>query len=191
MTTKTKKAQKVKAPKLKGFKIKANPLSEDQIKVFVEHFDKYKSFPGSKIPCSVTGKLTTCVGPWLKKKIKEFGSAEKLLRNYTCRAANKESGIKSIGSKKKLKKNGLTKDENERYDIPLIKFTPSRPMTEAELSKDSETICLRPDIFLNNGRHCDGCHYYHLCRSRLKTLPKDIRFDGEQFVYEDKKSKKK
>jgi len=188
MITKTKRKQR--APKVKGFKIKAKPLTEEQITMFVSHFNKYNSFPGSKIPCSVTGKLTTCVGPWLKKKIKEFGSAEGLLRGYKCRSIAKAQKIRTIGSKKQ---NGsvLTRDENKRYDIPAINFGPPRQMTEAELQKETEGgSCLRPDIYLNNGRHCDGCHYYKICRSHLKNLPKHIRFDGEKFVYDEKKTKK-
>ena len=185
------KTKKERAPKLKGFKIKANPLSEDQIKMFVDHFSKYGSFPGSKIPCTITGKLTTAVGPWLKKKVKEFGSAEGLLRGYTCRQVNKQQRVSGISNKKsKREDNGLVK-ENGRYDIPKVKLVDySRPMTEAELSKDSETICLRPDIFLHNGRHCDGCRYYKICRNRLKNLPKHIVFDGSKFNSTEQRKKK-
>jgi len=30
--------------------------------------------------------------------------------------------------------------------------------------------CGHPDIFLNNGRSCEGCPYYERCRCNLKTL---------------------
>lgn len=187
--------KKVRAPKGKGFKLKAgSPLSEQQITMFVDHYKMYKSFPGSKIPCNVTGKLTTAVGPWLKKKVAEFGSAEALLRGYKCRQATKTQRIVAIGKKrasKKAESNPIEK-QNGRYDIPQIDISYNpRPLTESELAKDSETICLRPDIYLSNGRHCDGCKYYKICRNDRKTLPKHIAFDGENFTSSEIKPKKK
>lgn len=185
------KTKKERAPKLKGFKIKASPLTEDQITMFVGHFSKYGSFPGSKIPCTITGKLTTAVGPWLKKKVKEFGSAEGLLRGYTCRQATKQQKISAIGKKKEKPSDGGLVKEDGRYDIPKVKLMDySRPLTEAELSKDTETTCLRPDIFISNGRHCDGCPYYKICKSRLKNLPKHISFDGNKFTSKEERKKK-
>ena len=181
MITQTKRKKTAKG---KGFKIKPNPLTEDQIKLFVDHYKKFKRFPGSKIPCTVTGKLTTCVGPWMNKKIKEFGSAENLLRNYVCRGAIKDKRIKSLPPKtkrtRKLKE--LVAKEEGRYDIPsmdsFVKPTPYNP------AKESESICLRPDIYLSNDRHCDGCHHFKICRNSHRTLPKHVAFDGEKFVYE-------
>jgi hypothetical protein len=187
--------KKTKAAKGKGFKLKPGiPLDEQQIKLFVAHYKTYKSFPGSKIPCIMTGKLTTAVGPWLKKKVAEFGSAEALLRGYKCRGATKKPKIISFGKKrKKDEATKVVKEENGRYDIPLINLNkPTRSLNREELAKDSRTICLRPDIFLNNGRHCDSCHYYGLCENRLKNLPKHIHFDGTEFIStEERKTKRK
>lgn len=184
------KTKKQRAPKLKGFKLKARPLSEDQIQLFVDHFSKYNSFPGSKIPCTITGKLTTAVGPWLKKKVKEFGSAEALLRGYTCRQVAKQQRIVAIGKRKKSKREdaGVVKEEG-RYNVPSMdSFVKPSPYDPA---KESEYICLRPDIFLTNGRHCDGCKYYKVCKNDLKNLPKHIDFDGEKFIYKEEHKKKK
>jgi len=176
--------KQTRAPKGQRFKIKPIPLSEEQIKQFADHYNKFKRFPGSKIPCTITGKLTTCVGPWMTKKIKQFGSAENLLRNYVCRGAIKDKRIKSLPPKtkrtRKLKE--LVAKEEGRYDIPamdsFVKPTPYNP------ARESESVCLRPDIFLSNDRHCDGCHHFKICCNRLKTLPKHVAFDGETFVYE-------
>jgi len=187
-----KTAKKKKAAKGKGFKIKAMPLSEEQITLFVSHYKQFKSFPGSKIPCTITGKLTTCVGPWMLKKIKEFGSAESLLRNYKCRGALKDQRIKTKPQKVKRvrkTKEGVEK-EHGKYNIPamdsFVKPTPYDP------AKESESNCLRPDIFLSNDRHCDGCHHFKICKNRLKTLPKHVSFDGNKFVYDGGyKTKKK
>jgi hypothetical protein len=187
-----KTVKKSKAAKGKGFKIKAMPLSEEQITMFVSHYKQFKSFPGSKIPCTITGKLTTCVGPWMQKKIKEFGSAESLLRNYKCRGAIKDQRIKAKPQKvkRKPKAKELIEQEHGRYDIPTMdSFVKPSPYDPA---KESEFVCLRPDIFLSNDRHCDGCHHFKICRSRLKTLPKHVSFDGNNFVYnEGYKTKKR
>ena len=186
---------KIKAPKSKRIKLESKPLSEDLIQHFLGHYKQYNSFPGSKIPCNVTGKLTTAVGPWLKKKIKEFGSPEGLLRGYTCRQANKSANtITAIGKKKKRgnSESPLVKEKDGRYDIPQVNLTkPSRPLNDAELAKDSEHLCFRPDIFLNNGRHCDGCKYFRLCRNRMKTLPKHISFVNCEFISTEKRKPNK
>lgn len=188
---------KTKTPKGKGFKLTPGiPLDDAQIKMFVSYYKQHSCFPGSKIPCTLTGKLTTAVGPWLKKKIKEFGSVEALLRGYKCRQATKKPKPVVIKRNKKSNReehSSIVK-ENGRYDIPHVNLNkPTRPLTDAELAKDSQTICLRPDIFLHNGRHCDGCKYYKLCENRMKNLPKHIGFDGSSFVYteEQRKPKKK
>lgn len=178
MKTKRKKRKiiKQKVKPIKGFKkIEAKPLTEEQIKQFVSFFNKHKRFPGSKIPCSVTGKLTTCVGPWMKKKIKEFGSAEDLLRGYKCRQALKATRqiIKPV-SKRKIKAKKI-KDEQNDWSIPKIDFTPPRALTIPELQETTKTQCMRPDIFLSNGRHCDGCEYFESCQNDLKTLPKFLK----------------
>lgn len=153
-------------------------LTEDQIKAFLEHFNKTGSFPGNKIPCSKSGKLTTCVGPWKLKKIKEFGSAEALLRNYKCRGVNKkikEVKIKGIPKARKEK-------EEKTYTIPVLKGHISRVLAGAELTEMTSKICSRPDIFLNNGRHCLDCPTYDLCSNSLKCLTKGFAFTNGEFV---------
>jgi hypothetical protein len=155
-------------------KISAAPLDEQQIKMFVKYYNENGSFPGSKIPCSVTGKLTTCIGPWLKKKIKEFGGAENLLRNYKCRGALKAERqiIKPIVNKKRRNITKKLKDEHKEWVIPKFEFNPPRPMTKAEIAEASVSQCFRPDIYLSNGRHCDGCEHFDNCANRLKRMPK-------------------
>ena len=153
-------------------------LTEDQIKAFLEHFNKTGSFPGNKIPCSKSGKLTTCVGPWKLKKIKEFGSAEALLRTYTCRGVNKkikEVKIKGIPKAKKEK-------EEKVYDIPQMKNTVRGPITGKALTEHSKTACMRPDVFLDNGRHCYECPHFEVCSNNLKCLTKGFAFTNGEFV---------
>jgi len=154
------------------FKLQPVPLSEQQIQEFVVYYNERKSFPGSKIPCNVTGKLTTCIGPWMAKKIKEFGSAEKLLRNYKCRGAVKTQKLvnKPVRKSKRKIKILELKDEQKNWDIPKMNLTPPSPATDTELKEITKTACLRPDIFLDNERFCDGCEFYSVCTNAMKCL---------------------
>lgn len=145
----------------KSFKaIEGQQLTEDQIGLFIEFFNKHNTIPGNKIVCTTTGKLTTCVGPWKDKKIKEYRGVENLLRNYKRREANAKSNIIKL-------------PVVETYNIPSINsFVKPGPYNPAE---ESKSVCLRPDIFLDNGRHCEGCFYYSICLSRLKNLPSYLK----------------
>lgn len=169
--SKNRKIRSIRKSK-KGFHIEARPLTETQISEFVSFFNKNNRFPGSKIPCSVTGKLTTCVGPWMQKKLVEFGSAENLLRNYKCRGVLKTQRqlIKPV-TKRKIKTKKL-KDEQKNWSIPKIEFAPPRPLTQSELEETTRTQCLRPDIFISNGRHCESCEFFKFCQCDIKTMPK-------------------
>ena len=170
-TIKVKSANRKKASK--KIKIEAKPLTEEQIVEFVRHYNEHGSFPGSKIPCNMTGKLTTCVGPWMVKKIKEFGGAESLLRKYKCRGAlkAKRQALKPAPKNKKrrqvLKE---LKDENKNWDLPKMNFLPPQPLTSPEITETTRTACLRPDIFLNNDRHCNGCEFFDVCGNSYKNL---------------------
>ena len=171
-TVKTKKAikkvtSKSKKVKTKRFKLANGPLTESQIAMFAEHYKQHQCFPGSKIACNITGKIVTCVGPWMKKKIEEYGSPENLLRKYKCRGALKKAKqiIKGVNPrKKKIKK----KDEEGNYIIPPMPQGTQRPISNTEMTEMSKSICMRPDIFLDNGRHCDGCMHFDICANALK-----------------------
>ena len=160
------KTNRAKKGSAKQFKAVAGKLmSEEQIKQFIEFYKVHKTIPGNKIPCNATGKLTTCVGPWKDKKIKEYGSLENLLRNYKRKEASPKKQ-KQVVSKQH--------QENEQvvYNLPILKFEAPKPLTPEQLAQESKSVCLRPDIYLTNGKHCDGCSYYSLCLSSLKKLPK-------------------
>jgi hypothetical protein len=172
--TQTKKTRSVSAVKpktkvKKKIKLTAGPLTEAQIRIFLEHYKKNKNFPGSKIACNVTGKLVTCTGPWMRKKIEEYGSPENLLRKYRCKGANKKAKllIKGVSARKKKIKQ-KRKDEEGNYIIPSMPSGSQRPISKAEMTEMSKSICMRPDIFLNNGRHCEGCMHFDLCINNIK-----------------------
>jgi hypothetical protein len=155
---KTNRAKKGSAKQFKA--TEGKQLTEDQIAQFIEFYKVHNTIPGNKIPCNATRKLTTCVGPWKDKKIKEYGGLENLLRNYKRKEASPKKQLLSEVMK-----------EEVIYELPAFKYQPI-PMTSEQLAQESKSACLRPDIFLNNGRHCDGCAYFSLCLSALKKLPK-------------------
>jgi len=161
--------KKPRAPKgsAKKFKaVKGKLLTEDQIQLFIEFYNAHKTIPGNKIVCNATGNLTTCVGPWKDKKIKEYGGIENLLRNYKRREASpkKKTNITSIHQER----------ETVVYDLPAFKYEKIIMTSEQRvqfLARETKSACLRPDIYLSNGRHCEGCEYVSMCLSRLKKLP--------------------
>ena len=160
--------------KATALKIEAKPLTEEQIQYFLEFYKEKKAFPGSKIPCTVTGKLTTCVGPWLVKKVKEFGSAEALLRGYVCRGALKEKrvSLKPVSARKERKKklDKLKTEDKKEWDIPKMNVVGSRPINNTDVSDITKDTCLMPDLFLDNERFCDGCRYFENCTNRNRAL---------------------
>lgn len=163
--------------------IAGQQLSEEQIKGIVEFFNAKGSIPGNKIVCTATGKLTTCVAGWRDKKIKEYGGIENLLRNYKCRGVNKAlraEKIKPIGSAKRGRK--AKQKEEVIYDIPKMTFKQREPLAGAELTEMTKTICQRPDIFLNNGRHCLDCPTFEHCANANKCLVKGFAFKDGEFV---------
>ena len=176
LKTKPKSKKKVKSlvvlkdkkVKSKRFKLVAGPLTESQISMFIEYYKENKCFPGSKIACNITGKTVTCTGPWMKKKIEEYGGPENLLRKYKCRGALKKAKqiIKGVKPRKKFKQK--RKDEDGNYIIPTMPQGSQRPISKAEMTEMSKAICLRPDIFLDNGRHCEGCMHFDICVNSIK-----------------------
>jgi hypothetical protein len=164
--------------------IAGRPLNEDEIKQFVAHYEKNGNFPGHKIPCVVTGKLTTCVGPWMRKKIKEFGSAEALLRGYKCRGVFKAARKAATQKIKKIGKRAEKRAEKQKKlkDIPVMPTGTKRPQTNEEFTEASHRECARPDIFLDNGRHCLDCPHYAICENDIKCLPRGFKFIDGKFV---------
>jgi hypothetical protein len=172
------KPRKPRAKKGKGFKLEAKPLTEAQIKMFLEHFNENGSFPGSKIPCNITGKLTTCVGPWMRKKIAEFGGAENLLRKYICRGAvKKHAETQKAPSKRKATKKALKsiKVDDKVWDLPKVDINSvPLPLSSAEISDLTYSTCLRPDLHLDNDYACNGCEFFDACTSRKKCINKKL-----------------
>lgn len=179
MIKKRKKAKKGAFDKIRA--VDGKPLNEKQIQFFISHYNKNGNLPGHAITCSVTGKLSVCVGPWLKKKVKQFGSIETFLRGYKCREALKAEKVNIFVVKKKSRQK-KSKKEHNIIVVPKMPTGTRRPESDEEFRETSKMVCARPDIYLNNGRHCLDCPFYAICENSLKTLPKGTIFDGEDFI---------
>jgi hypothetical protein len=180
LKTKTKRGRK-STTTIKA--VNGKQLTDEEIKAFVAKYEKDGNFPGHKIPCTVTGKLSVCVGPWLRKKVKEYGSAENLLRNYKSRAAKKQERIltmkpKAIGAKKGRKR----RERITIADVPKMPVGTKRPQSAEEFTEASQRECARPDIYLDNGRHCLDCPHYAICENGIKCLPRGFKFVDGKFV---------
>ena len=78
---------------------------------------------------------------------------------------------------KKVRKVKLHKKTNEQgetvYDIPKMKWsTPKNTFLrdEPELIESLTAFsCVAPQLFLNNGKTCDGCTFWKNCKCPIKT----------------------
>lgn len=159
-----------------------NKPTAKQIKETVRFFNTYNRFPGSVVICNASYRLVACTGTWAKRMVARYGSAEQFLTNYkSVKGFTKKSKTNKKGAATKRKRVAATKtkavataNRKKKKDktLPQVSYN-RRPMTKTELAKTSETQCLRPDIFLTNGRHCDGCGFFDICENALKAMPVD------------------
>lgn len=145
--------------------------TEEQIQYYVSYFNENGAFPGNKIACNQTGKLTTCVGPWRAKKIAEYGSAEALVRNYVSKKMNpvlkaEKAALKAAKPAGKRGRKKAVKEEAPAVEVPKVSYNPT-PVNESELAEMSTQVCLRPDIRVEEG-NCTLCPSFRICKNRLR-----------------------
>jgi hypothetical protein len=51
-----------------------------------------------------------------------------------------------------------------------MKYSKKLPTTSHFQDSPLHPTCFRPDLYLNQGRCCDGCPYYPDCRCDLRRL---------------------
>lgn len=58
------------------------------------------------------------------------------------------------------------------YKAPIVQKNDAKnALSNKEGIRDvTKGACIRPDIFLNNGRNCDECPYYENCGCKIKKL---------------------
>ena len=91
---------------------------------------------------------------------------------------------KELQVKKPIEKKVLTWEEIEdrkeeiRKSIPVLKYEKIEPITpnnKIGVEELTGSACVRPDIYLNNHKFCDGCAWSKYCICHLKRfLKKDI-----------------
>lgn len=142
------------------------------------------------IPCTIVGceSKTTCFGQNLQSRIIKAGSLENLLSGFQCRQCRSGGSGTTVKTVKIKKKTRVTKADTRAalvremiYNAPKMNFSARKP---AALLKDSPDIvrsitaggsCIRPDIFLDSGRHCDDCMYIENCQSSVKAFSKHYK----------------
>jgi len=139
----------------------------------LDSYSKTGHLPNKKIICNKCSTDITCFGSNLTGKISKFGSLEKLLENFICRSCVSASRPKKIVIKaKKVEKKSV---EETVYEIPKMKFSIPRNVLLSDAPDIIESVsrngsCIRPDIYLNNDRSCNGCSLYNNCLASIKNL---------------------
>jgi hypothetical protein len=149
-----------------------NKEQQDQL----ERYTKTGELIGKKIVCNSCSYPITCFGSNLEGKIKKFGSIENLIETFTCRKCVSASKPKKIVIKA-TKVSRKEKIAEKTVDIPKMIFKEKRNVLLSEAPDLIESVsrngsCIRPDIYLNNDRHCDGCSLYTSCLASIKNLSK-------------------
>ncbi len=157
---------------------------------WVKYYEIHKKLPHNAILCKECRRTTTSMfGTNLKNTLPKFGNdIEALLKGFVCRpcrtfkTANEKAKIPKEEKKPKPVKEVvvLTQEELEdrkeevRKSIPKIDFdkkpVPITPDSKEQVQHITASACLRPDIFLDNGRYCNGCPWIKNCICRLKRI---------------------
>jgi hypothetical protein len=144
-----------------------------------EQLESYKTnghLINKKIVCTNCTVHITCFGSNLDGKISKYGGIETLLDTFKCRKCVSASKPKKIVIKAEKKPVKIAKEEIV-YDIPKMIFKEKRNVLLSEAPDLIQSVskngsCIRPDIYLNNDRHCDGCSLYSSCLASIKNLSK-------------------
>lgn len=78
--------------------------------------------------------------------------------------------------KKQKKKRQLKqlKEFAKNYQVPSLKNVVRTNLLDNKdgIALVTSNACIRPDIYLDNGRNCEGCPYYDDCQCSIKRLSK-------------------
>lgn len=146
------------------------------------------------LTCIVSGIEKRVAKASREKGIKQFGSLEEYAAYFVCREAKKllkqrmqpeevQQKLLPKGKKPfsidrgvliKLKLLKKPKKGFKREDLLNVKIPNSDRYKSTSFQQYVEGLtehsCLRPDIFLNNGRCCTGCPYLEFCICKSKKL---------------------
>jgi hypothetical protein len=144
------------------------------------------------LSCIVSGIEKRVSKNVVSKGVSKFGSLDLFKKHYVDRAAKKllKQRMQPEEVQKKLLPKGehsFSIDKNILIKLKLLKkpkiskveykdltFTPKPPVKwasfQAYVESMTEHACLRPDIYLDNGRCCIGCSYVEFCICSVKKL---------------------
>lgn len=157
---------------------------------WVKYYEEHKKLPHNAILCNECRRTTTSMfGTNLKNTLPKFqNDIEALLKGFVCRPCRTFASANMRALKPKPDKPTkvskeivpMTWEEMEdhkervRAEIPKIDLTrklpPITPSMKSEVEHMTASACLRPDIFLNNGRYCNGCPWIKHCICKLKRI---------------------
>jgi len=166
--------------------------NKNWIEEWAQQYDKNEKLPKQKIPCSAEGCVneTTCFSSNLKNRVVAHAEGVRgLLRGFKCRSCRTESAVatKTTGTaekpvrraaKKTISKAALKQTRTEELTAQARNSTANVNAVPERFKFDNpdhvrqltEGACMRPDIYLNNDRACDGCDLYEHCACAAKQL---------------------
>lgn len=165
-------------------------LSPEDKAEWAKMYDVSKKLPNINIPCNVCSMGITCGHDNLHSKVAKFGGILNLLNNFVCREcrrASEESTGRSTStvarSERKPRAVSEADPETKRYDLPEVNLNPVRcsyTIEEIAASKElteefTDGSCLKPRLYLDNGKTCDNCVLYTNCACTIKQLSKSKR----------------
>jgi hypothetical protein len=172
----------------KGIKKKGKKIPKNQFEgmdKWLEHYNEHNKLPYNEIFCceckSYTAKLK---GVGFKHAFENAGKdIKKMLSGTMCKECK---AIKAPKEKKVPVKRIKTPEEIEeeieqiRRDMPKIDLNAPRQIINLKENKEfckeiTRSMCLRPDIYLNNDRTCDNCSIHKYCSCAIKKLSSDSR----------------
>jgi len=144
------------------------------------------------LSCIVSGIKKRVSKNVVSKGVSKFGSLDLFKKHYVDRAAKKllKQRMQPEEVQKKLLPKGeqsfsidknvlikaklLKKPKTTKVEYKDLTFTPKPPVQwtsfQAYVESMTEHSCLRPDIYLDNGRCCIGCPYVEFCICGVKKL---------------------
>lgn len=156
---------------------------------WVKYYGEHSKLPHNRITCSECRQTATSMfGNNLRNSLPKFGNdIEALLRGFVCRPCRtmktENEKLKKPKEEKQPKKKEVAvlsleeledRKEEIRQGIPKIDFdkkpVPITPDSKEQVQHITASACLRPDIFLDNGRYCNGCPWIKNCICRLKRI---------------------
>lgn len=171
-----------KSIKKKRAKKKVSKNQFEGMGLWLEYYREHKKLPYNEIFCceckSYTAKLK---GVGFKHAFENAGKdIERMLTGTMCKECK---ALKVPKEKRVVIKRVKTPEEIEeeieqiRRDMPKIDLNAPRQIVVLKENKEfckeiTKSMCIRPDIYLNNDRTCDNCSINKYCSCDLKRFEK-------------------